>query len=154
VTDPTLAGDRVLHKEVSIRSPLPVLWHMWTTEEGLRFASEASRVNLEPGGAYAWFLDLDPDESDRRGSEGSTIVSVTPLRELVFDWTFPPTTPRLRSAGATTRVTVRFLDANDTTTVTLTATGWGDGDEWDAGYDYFDRAWDYVLDRCLQVAES
>jgi len=153
-THPTPASNRVLHKEVSIRAPLPMLWHMWTTEEGLRFVSESSRVNLEPGGDYAWFLDLEPDDAGRRGSEGSTIVSVAALRELAFDWTFSPTTPGLRSAGATTRVTVRFLDRDETATITLTATGWGDGDEWDAGYDYFDRAWDVVLDRCRQVAES
>lgn len=127
---------------------------MWTTEDGLRFVSEVSRVDLRPGGDYAWFLDLEPDENGRRGSEGSTIVSVSPQSELVFDWTFPPATPELRSSGATTRVTVTFAAEGAVTTITLTAIGWGDGDEWDAGYAYFDRAWAYVLDRCRSVAES
>jgi hypothetical protein len=76
------------------------------------------------------------------------------MRELVFDWTFPLTTPGLRDRGATTRVTVRFLSEGDATTLTLTAIGWGDDAEWDAGYDYFDRAWDYVLEQCRQVAEA
>ena len=37
----------------------------------------------------------------------------------------------------------RSLDKE--TRVTLHHTGWGDGDEWDKAYAYFDRAWTNVL---------
>jgi hypothetical protein len=62
---------RVLHKEISIRAPLSTLWDMWTTADGLRFVSESSRVTLEPGGDYAWFLDLEPDDRGNREARGA-----------------------------------------------------------------------------------
>lgn len=153
---PALAGqqERVLHHEVVIEAPLDVVWRAWTTVEGLRPISRASRIELIPGGRYEWFLDLEPDERGRRGSEGSRIVYVVAERELVFDWTFPPDTPGLRRAGATTLVTVRFEPLTSGVRVRLTASGWQSGDEWEQGYRYFDAAWGRVLELMKRRLEA
>ncbi len=142
---------RELRKQTTVEADVESVWAMWTTEEGLRFVSSESRVDLNPGGDYALFLAQPPDERGKRGSEGSRIVSVESPHRLVFDWTFSPETPGLRAAGETTQVTVTLAPVGDQTQVTLVATGWQEGGEWDRGYDYFDRAWDYVLERLREA---
>jgi uncharacterized protein YndB with AHSA1/START domain len=148
-------SERSLRREVVIRAPLDRVWRTWTTEEGLAAVFGPCRVELRPGGDYAWFLRLDPDDRGLRGSEGSRIVGFVPERELVFDWTFPPDTPELRRTGATTRVVVTLAPADgDAVLVRLAATGWGTGEEWDLGYRYFDDAWDQVLQAMKQHLEA
>jgi uncharacterized protein YndB with AHSA1/START domain len=146
---------RVLRKEVVIAAPIETVWRAWTTEEGLGVVSSRSRVDLTPGGEYSWFLDLEPDAQGRRGSEGSTVVSVTAPREIVFDWTFPPVTPGLRESGATTRVEVRLESVGSgRVALRLSAYGWEVGEEWDRGYAYFDSAWQAVLERMRTALEA
>ncbi len=143
----SLASERTLSKNITVNAPLAEVWHAWTTEEGLQFISGKSRVELMPGGAYEWFLDLEPDELGYRGGERSHLLAVLPEDVLVFNWTFPPPVPTLRASGAMTQVVVRFEAIDDDNThVRLDVGGWQDGDDWDAGYAYFDRAWTSVLD--------
>lgn len=150
-----MAGQRLLSKEAVVTGTPEDIWPMWTSAEGLIWISSRSRIDPVPGGDYAWFLDLEPDERGVRGSDGSTIVSLDPPRELVFDWTFPPETPGLRASGATTRVVLTLEPvSNGQTRVTLTKTGWGEGEEWDRGYEYFDNAWGYVLERLRSVTSD
>jgi hypothetical protein len=40
------------------------------------------------------------------------------------------------------------------TRVVLHHTGWGKSDDWDKVYDYFDRAWGYVLENLKKRFES
>jgi uncharacterized protein YndB with AHSA1/START domain len=150
----TAASERVLTKEVVIDAELEAVWRAWTTEAGLAVVSEKSRIELRPGGDYAWFLDLPADHHGKRGSEGSTIVSVDPMHQLVFDWNFPPDIPELRDAGTTTRVSVTFTPGDNGVEVQLVARGWEGGEVWDRGFAYFDRAWGIVLQRMRTVLGS
>jgi hypothetical protein len=63
---------------------------------------------------------------------------------ISFDWNAPPSLPEARQQR--TLVIVRFnpIDAQHTM-VTLHHVGWGDGGEWDKAYQYFDKAWSFVL---------
>lgn len=136
----------MLVHEITVAAPVAEVWYAWTTEEGLRFISAKSRVELRPGGAYEWFLDLPPDAAGRRGSEGSRVLAWLPSKMLAFAWTFPPDVPTLRAAGATTQVVVMFdaLEGGGSR-VRLHAHGWRDGADWEAGRRYFDAAWSAVL---------
>jgi uncharacterized protein YndB with AHSA1/START domain len=138
--------EKLLVKEVVIQAPLEAVWAAWTTEEGLAPVAGESRIELEPGGEYAWFLQLEPDPQGRRGSEGGRVVGFVPMESMTFDWTFSPATPTLRAEGATTRVTVSFepLEAEGVR-VRLAAGGWQQGEEGELGYTYFERAWEWVL---------
>lgn len=148
-------AERVLRKEVVVAAPIADVWRAWTTEDGLRPIAGTCRVDLRPGGDYAWFLDLDPDDRGRRGSEGSSIAAVDPPHRLQFDWNFPPSIPTLRYADATTRVTVTLTEtAPDEVTIRLEATGWATGADWDEGYRYFDAAWGAVLDAVRTTLEG
>lgn len=135
-----------LEKQVDIAAPRAEVWAAWTSEEALAFISPQSRIDLIPGGAYEWFLNLPPDEMGRRGGEGARVLAFIPGEMLAFDWTFPPDIPSLRRAGAKTQVVVRFSDLpQGGTRVHFVQHGWQEGEAWRAGYRYFDGAWDYVL---------
>lgn len=148
------AEPRVLTREVVIQAPLSAVWAAWTTEEGLAVVSPESRIELRPGGDYAWFLQLEPDTAGRRGSEGSRVVGFVPMETLTFDWTFSPATPTLREEGATTRVVVSFHPEVEGVRVQLAASGWQEGEEWERGYAYFERAWEWVLQEMKRGLEA
>ncbi len=144
----SVAGDRVMVKEVTVNAPLDAVWQAWTTAEGLTFVSAKSNVELRRGGPYEWFLDLPPDENGKRGGEGARILAFHPMQMLAFSWTFPPAVPELRNADETYQVIVYFKDNGDgTITVQLNAHEWQEGATWDRGWEYFDSAWDSVLER-------
>ena len=139
---------QVMSKEVIVPAGISAVWHAWTTVEGLKFVSPQSNVELRPGGAYEWFLHLDPDDHGVRGSAGSTVLALVPEDILVFDWTFPPSVPELRERGARTQVVIRFESiTRHRTRVRLDVNGWQDGKAWEQGWNYFDQAWNRVLSR-------
>ena len=143
-----VAGDRVMVKEVTVNASLDAVWRAWTTAEGLAFVSGKSNVELRRGGPYEWFLDLPPDENGKRGGEGAQVLAFHPMQMLAFSWTFPPAVPELRNADETYQIVVYFTDNGDgTVTVQLNAHEWQDGEAWDRGWEYFDAAWDSVLER-------
>lgn len=137
---------RILHKEIVVTASLADTWRSWTTEEGLKFISAKSRVELRIGGPYEWFLDPDKGSSGQDGAKNSYVLAFLPQRMIAFAWTFPPDVPELRAAGETTQVVVLFEPVNDRQVrVDLYAHGWKDGEAWQRGWDYFDGAWDIVL---------
>ena len=145
---------RRLHKEVIVQAPLRDVWNAWTTNEGLRFISQESNVELRLGGPYEWFLELPPDEHGSRGGEGARVLAFLPREMLAFTWRFPPVVPELRLTGAETQVVVRFTDRGDgTVLVRLDAIGWQEGEAWESGYEYFDQAWAIVLERLKHELE-
>lgn len=135
----------MLEKEIMIMASLDQVWTAWATEDGIRFLSPISRIEPVPGGAYELFLHLPPDEHGRRGAEGSRVLTILPQELLVFDWTFPPAVAALRERGAKTHVALFFTAAEGGVRLRLVQYGWGKGPEWDAGYRYFDKAWEGVL---------
>jgi uncharacterized protein YndB with AHSA1/START domain len=144
---------RVLRKEVLIHAPFEQVWAAWTTEQGLAFLSKKSNVQLIQGGPYEWFLDLPADEQGNRGSQGAKVLAFRPEEMLAFDWTFPPDVPSLRLAGARTRVQLLFDQLDDAVRVRFAQSGWQEGEDWDQGWAYFDRAWDFVLNTMKEHLE-
>ena len=146
--------DRELVESVFVRVPRETVWTALTTVEGLRFVSEDSRIELELGGRYEWFLELPPDPNGVRGSEGSRIITMLEGDFIVFDWTFPQAVPELRSSGAKTVIYIHLTPQAGGTRVTLRQRGWLEGDAWDQGYEYFESAWRLVLDRLKEELED
>lgn len=147
-------GRRELRKEITIAAPVEQVWAIWTDPEAMRFVSAESNIELRVGGPYEWFLDLPPDENGRRGGEGCRVLAFLPYRVLAFDWSFPPSVPSLRTSRAKTQVVIRFDEIEAGTRVRFSQIGWEQGEEWDAGYAYFDEAWDYVLRAMKQHLEE
>jgi uncharacterized protein YndB with AHSA1/START domain len=128
-----------------INAPVAEVWKAWTTPDGIEsfFARKAAKVVPEPGGAFELWFGLDNPEG-QRGSEGCMFHSVTPMRQLVFEWNAPPTLPTMRRLR-----TLVYLDFNpldgDRTSVTLRNFGYGQGEDWDKTKAYFRNAWPAVM---------
>jgi uncharacterized protein YndB with AHSA1/START domain len=91
-------------------------------------------------------MDSPPDNKGRRGSQGSNVLAFLPQKMLAFSWTFPPDIPELRYADERTHVVVLFEEDGDGQVhVRLHELGWKDGEQWQRGWEYFDKAWDSVL---------
>jgi uncharacterized protein YndB with AHSA1/START domain/uncharacterized protein YciI len=138
-------SSKAIIKDVTIPAPVADLWNAWTTVEGLRsFFSPHSRVELRPGGPIE-ILFVTERPYGLQGSEDCRILSYIPEKMLSFEWNAPPDFGPLRDIR--TLVVIFFESASpDETRLIFHQTGWGKSDDWDKVYDYFDRAWGYVLE--------
>jgi len=138
--------DRVMTKQTVVDATADQVWEAWTTEAGLKtFFAPAANVELRPGGLYE-ILFFPDEEPGRRGAEGTRVLSYLPGRMLSYQWNAPPHFPNARKE--LTWVVVELVEAEPgKVEVTLTHLGFGEGEEWDGVYQYFDGAWDVVLRR-------
>ena len=142
--------DRVISGEVVVDAPLSDVWAAWTTEDGITsFFAPACNIDLRVDGAYEMFF-LPDGEPGQRGGEGVRFLAVQSEKMLSFTWNAPPHLPEARAQW--THVTLRFFEADDGgTRVTLHHDGWGEGDQWDEAFAYFERAWlEVVLPRLVR----
>ena len=139
-----LGSDRVIHVETILPVSIEDVWKVWTTSDGITsFFAPACNVKLKVGGPYEILFDLEA-EPGKRGSEGTHILALQPPNLLSFTWSAPPEFPEIRQQWA--YVVVRsFETERNSTLVTLTHGGFGDGREWDKVYQYFIRAWKDVV---------
>jgi uncharacterized protein YndB with AHSA1/START domain/uncharacterized protein YciI len=138
-------GERAIVREAEVSAPRAAAWRAWTTEEGLRrFFCDHPRVELRPGGPYEILFSLDAPEGER-GAEGCTVLAFEPERMLAVSWNAPPQFPRVRRMR--TQVVLWFEDAGaGRCRVRLVNHGYGEGEEWDGAFAYFERAWSHVMD--------
>jgi uncharacterized protein YndB with AHSA1/START domain len=144
--------ERELRKEVDVAAPAVGVWRAWTTTDGVVafFAPEALIEPREGGAFELYFMTEAPAGS--RGSEGCRFVELEPPRRFVVSWNFPPSLPAIRDEQ--TRVEIALEPRGDhATRVRLLQTGWREGDDWDKGFAYFDRAWGFVLARLARSFE-
>jgi len=135
---------RRLIKEEAIPAPPSQVWDAWTTSDGCRtFFAPDAHVELSHGGMYELYFDA-AQPLGLRGSEGCRVVSFEPERMLTFTWNAPPHFPSLRAYHTLVTLDLEPTE-EETTTVRLTQAGWKDGDEWQRLYEYFDCAWNSVL---------
>jgi uncharacterized protein YndB with AHSA1/START domain/uncharacterized protein YciI len=141
---PKEQSDKVIYKEVIVKAPRNDVWKAWTTTEGLKsFFSEVVKMELRVGGPFEIYFG--PESAvGMRGSEDCKILSFLPQEMLSFEWNAPPDFGDLRYQF--TRVVIMFESVDSAQTkVRFTQLGWGKGEGWEKVYDYFDKAWAYVL---------
>ena len=150
---PALAAERAIDKQIVIAATLDQAWDAWTTRAGITsFFAPDAEIQPKVGGAFHIYID-PLAEPGMKGADDMRFMALQPKKMLSFDWNAPPSLPDARQQR--TFVVVRFapVDAKQTK-VTLHHTGWGDGDEWDKTYAYFDRAWGNVLANLKKRHES
>ncbi|MHC5023301.1 MAG: SRPBCC family protein [Planctomycetota bacterium] len=131
--------ERRLEHEIEIPLPRESVWWALTTEAGIRAcAAPGARVELRVGGAYEYHY-LPDAPPGQRGMEGTHIASFIPLEMLAGTGSAPPQFPAVREEK--TRWVYR-LDAVDSsrTRLRLLLYEFGEGEEWDAAFDYFIEA--------------
>lgn len=134
------ASDRILRAELEVAAPVADVWKAWTTEEGVKsFFAPGAHIEPKVDGAYEIFFN-PAGEPGMRGADGMRILAFEPERRLAFTWNAPPSIPTIR--GQRTMVVVELRPAGEKKTfVRFTHLGWGDGEDWDKAYAYFDTAW-------------
>lgn len=150
---PAEISDRVMYKEVTVIGTLDDAWRAWTTNEGAReFFSPYTKIECRTGGPYEIYFDNESPVG-LRGGEGNKVLSFLPKSMFSFEWNAPPSFGPLRDVR--TRVVINFEQVGaDSVRVKFHHLGWGAAEGWNAIYDYFDRAWDYVLGNFKKRFES
>jgi len=148
-------GEKIIHHEVVVNAGVEEVYKTWTTPEGIKtFFAPECEVELKLFGPYhIYFNPQNPVGT--KGAEDEMIISFQKNRMLSFTWGFPPVLPDLRN-NQKTIVVLRFKDlGNNKTKVIFTQSGWGEGEDWDKGYEYFDYAWkEVVLKRFVERFEN
>jgi uncharacterized protein YndB with AHSA1/START domain len=138
--------ERQIVKTIHVAASPEEAWGAWATVDGVKtFFGPAARIELRPGGPYEIYFSTDAPEG-LRGSEGCKLLSFVPSEMISFTWNAPPEFPKSRREIAQW-VVVSFRPNGDGTLVKLVELGWKEGDEGEAVYRYFDRAWTTVLAR-------
>jgi uncharacterized protein YndB with AHSA1/START domain len=126
------ASGRHMRFEVTIPASVDEVWAALTTHDGVvTWLWRDARVELRPGGDW---IVLYPGGK----TGGGTIISFEPKQRLTLAAMAPEQFPTVRERR-TTAVFELEAASPSTTRVLLTQTGWQDGAEWDAAYDYLSR---------------
>ncbi len=139
--------EKHIFKEREYNLPVAEMWLKWTTSNGLRsFFGADNKMELKVGASFEIYFMLDAPEGSR-GSEGCKVLSFLPEKMFSFSWNAPPHLKEIRSSTHQTCVVILFEKTGATKTkISLYHHDWKTGGEWDECFDYFDKAWDVVLD--------
>lgn len=144
---------RVIRKEVTVPAGVEEVWHAWTTTDGVTtFFAPKADVRLALGGPYELYFRPDAPAGSR-GTEDCKVVLYDLVKHtLAVSWNGPPHLPLARKEK--TRVDVRLQPEGGKTRVVLHHSGWREGPEAQACYEFFVRAWDDVLARLVRRFET
>ena len=133
-----------LRYDATLPAGIEALWCEWTDHEKITkwFSPEA---NIEPclDGAYELFFD--PSNHDSMSTKGCRITKFEPCALLAFQWKGPDQYAQLMNTPPKTQVEVTLTPKDETTVMTITHTGWGEGSDWEEARGWHDRAWKGVI---------
>lgn len=150
MTSLAVQDERYIHVEIVVNGNIEDVYKAWTTEEGIKsFFAPECKIEPKVDGAYNIYF-FPSEEPGKRGAEGMRILALEQNKMFSFSWGAPrllfPNVKKQR-----TLVVLRFEDLGDNKTkLILHQTGWGEGEEWDKAYEYFDNAWKNVALKRLQ----
>ena len=145
--------EKHIYKEIIIPTRISKVWNAWTVKEELiKFFAPEAEIELKLGGKFEMYFLLD-NPPGTRGGEGNKILSFVPHKMLSFEWNAPPQFPDVREEKTYCVVFFDKLDLNSTK-IRFYHLGWQEGDEWDQVYNYFQKAWDYVLENLKKLFEK
>jgi uncharacterized protein YndB with AHSA1/START domain len=126
------AAPRALQFDVEVPASIKEVWAALTTSDGMRtWVAPEAKVELRAGGDWlAMFPGAAPG--------GGRIESVSPETSLVIHAMAPEQFPEVRSIGTTAAFTLTACGER-CTHVRLAQTGWREGKEWDAAFEYLAR---------------
>ncbi len=139
-SEQALIKEKILNLFVRINAPLDSVWARFADEKGMKkFFAPACNYELKTMSKLD-ILFAPQAPAGQRGAENNVILAVEDKKMVSFSWDAPPQWPDIRKNR--TLVTFRFYPAGPKETlVTFSQTGWGQGDEWNAVYNYFSQAW-------------
>jgi uncharacterized protein YndB with AHSA1/START domain len=138
------AQERAIRATVVIPASVGEVWTAWTTTEGIKtFFAPDAKIEARVDGAFEVYMNPFA-EPGSKGSDGMRVLAIQEKKMITFTWNAPPSLPEIRKQR--TYVTLRFKPlAERSTEVILLHGGWGEGEEWDRAFQYFEKAWTAVL---------
>lgn len=147
--------EKTVSKEVTIGSPIDLVWFAWTIPERVQewFAPQAV-VEPKVGGAYE--LYFIPGNTDMMNTKGCKIVQLIKEEKLQFTWKGPDQfSDLMNQENHLTVVDVTFCKVEEgTTRVSIDHTGFKEGEEWQEAYGWHVAAWSGVLDSLKAALEK
>jgi uncharacterized protein YndB with AHSA1/START domain len=134
----------MVYAEVTVERSPDDAFTDWTTAEGIEaFFAKKAFIEAEPGGNYAlWFAPDAPEGT--RGSDHGKVLGLQPGRMLSVTWDMPPYMPEIRPHQTVLQILFEPV-GEEKTRVRLFHTGFGEGEVWEKGHDYFETTWPTVL---------
>jgi uncharacterized protein YndB with AHSA1/START domain len=131
------------------------VFHMWT-DSAASTEFFGSSATIEPRLAGVYEIGFDTPTGERAGTTGTKILRFEPPSLLFFEWEMPKYIGHLNSRPFPTWVELRFerFGNGDQTDIHFYHRGFGDGPDWDQGFEFFQRNWFEVLFRLKQRQAS
>jgi uncharacterized protein YndB with AHSA1/START domain len=138
------APERMIEKQAVVGAPIGEVWKAWTTTEGVKsFFAPDAKIEARSGGPFEIYMNPYAP-AGLKGADDMRFLAVQEPTMFSFTWNAPPSQPEIRAQRTVVIVRLRPVDEKSTE-VTIHHMGWGDGEKWDATYNYFDKAWPNVL---------
>ncbi len=137
----------MLRKEVVLSVPLREVWNAWTTSEGvMTFLAPKANVQLVIGGPYEMYFDLNLPLGFQ-GTEGCKVLGFDSTRGLAFDFLAPPQFPNVRRLRSRVDLQFEEVQRGGVVRVSLTHSGFLEGEEWDEYFEFSSWSWDLAMRR-------
>ncbi len=146
------ASERILRTEAVVHAPVSDVWNAFTTKEGLQaWMVPVAEVDLRLGGT----LKTNYNPQAKIGDPGTIvhhILSYEPERMLSTRFDAPETAPaEAKLAAPKAWVVYRFEPlSEEETRVTVTMMGWGEGEDWDRSYAFFQKGNAWEMEKLVQ----
>lgn len=140
-----IAQERQIEYEFTVDASPQEVYEAWTTTEGIKtFFGPDGKVELKMFGDYNIYFFPDAPEGSR-GAEDEIVLAFEENKMISFTWGFPPSLPDLR-AHQKTFVNIHLTETDDgKTKVHFIQSGWGEGEDWQKGHEYFTKAWGNIV---------
>ena len=145
-------GERVLRQEIIVPATLEDAWHVLSTNDGLRtWMAPVVDVELKTGGH--WYANYDPKANiGDPGTIHNSVLGYIPMRMITVKLGIaPPIFPAGPSAAGTLFAVLTLEDlGNRQVRVTEHLVGFGQGEDWDKVYRFFQTGNAYTLGQLLK----
>lgn len=131
--------------EMELNAHVEEVYKAWTTNEGIKtFFAPGSDIEMKLFGNFHIYF-FPENEPGSRGAEDEILIAHEENKMLSFTWGFPPSLMGLR-VNQKTIVLIRFKKIDENyTKLTFIHSGWGENEEWQKAFDYFEAAWGKVV---------
>ena len=149
------SGERVLRHEVVVPASLAEVWQTMTTSDGwMTFMAPHVRMELKTGGEFTSNYRVGAKLGDP-GTIRNQVLNYVPMEMFSIKVGLTDQFPeRPRQAG--TLFCVFNLKELGPRSVLVTASmlGWGQGEDWDSVYKFFDRGNSYTMEELVRRFEQ
>jgi uncharacterized protein YndB with AHSA1/START domain len=142
----TPAGERILRHEVVVDASLEDVWKALTTSEGLEsFLAPVVYIELKTGGKFESNYQVGAKLGDP-GTIHNQVLNYIPMEMFSIKVNLTEQFPQqAREAGTLFAVLTLQNLGSGRVKVTESMLGWGQGEEWDKTYRFFDSGNAYTL---------